>query len=163
MPEFVTLAAWLRPETPAIDVPAQADEPVAQAPPAPLPSHEDADEAMFEVGSRARRFRAMLDDVLERTLAELLRDIAAEVIGRELHCAPADVQRIVQRALERAADEHPVAVRVHPSQLERLQLDLPLIADERLRRDDVRIELRSGTIDASLGVRLEHLLARHGA
>jgi flagellar biosynthesis/type III secretory pathway protein FliH len=160
MPEFVTLGAWLRPpaQAAAIGPLAYDDEPVAEPPVRPVD-----DDVIADAASRARRFRAMLADALDRTLADLLRDIAAEVIGRELQCAPAELQHIVQRALERAADELPVSVRVHPSQLELLRLDLPLVADARLRRDDVRIELRSGTIDASLGARLEQVLAVYRA
>jgi flagellar biosynthesis/type III secretory pathway protein FliH len=156
MPEFIALGTWLCPPAPAIatDPPAHDDEP----PPAP-PAEEDA---IADLASRARRFRAMLADALDRSLADLLRDIAAEIVGRELQCAPTELQRIVERALERAADELPLSVHVHPSQLALLQLGLPLVADARLRRDDVRIELRSGTIDASLGVRLEQLLAGYG-
>jgi|HubBroStandDraft_4_1064222.scaffolds.fasta_scaffold115784_2 flagellar biosynthesis/type III secretory pathway protein FliH len=160
MAEFVTLDAWLRQPAPSIEIDPSShdDEPVADPPAAP-----EEEDAIADVASRARRFRAMLTDALERSLADLLRDIAAEVIGRELQCAPAELQRIVERALARAADELPVSVHVHPLQLELLRLDLPLVADARLHCDDVRIELRSGTIDASLGVRLEQLLAVYGA
>ncbi len=160
MPEFIALAAWLRPQTPAIDPPGCVDEAELDPPPAPAPLDEAA---IADVVSRARRFRAMLAEALDRTVADLLRDIAAEVIGRELHTAPAELQRIVQRALERAAHELPVAVRAHPSQLGLLRLDVPLIADASLRSNDVCIDLRSGTIDATLGVRLEHVLAAYGA
>jgi flagellar biosynthesis/type III secretory pathway protein FliH len=43
-----------------------------------------------------------------------------------------------------------------------VQFDLPVIADPRLRSDDVRIELHSGSIDARLGVRIEQVLAAYG-
>jgi len=160
MPEFVTLAAWLRPPAPHIESPAEADAPPAEPPPQPVACDESA---VAEALSYVRRFRAMLADALDRALADLLRDISADVVGRELHCAPADLQRIVQRALERAASAEPLAVRVHPSQVELVQLDVPVVGDARLRPDDVRIELRSGTIDASLGVRIEQILASYGA
>jgi flagellar biosynthesis/type III secretory pathway protein FliH len=160
MLEFVALGTWLCPAAPAIaiDPPAREDE--SPSDPPALPGEEDV---IADVGARVRRFRAMLADALDRSFADLLRDIAAEVLGRELQCAPAELQAIVERALERAADELPVCVHVHPSQLALLQLDLPVVADARLRCDDVRIDLRSGTIDASLGLRLEQLLTGYGA
>ncbi|HTV91110.1 MAG TPA: FliH/SctL family protein [Verrucomicrobiae bacterium] len=159
MPEFIALAAWLRPQAPATDARTCVDETELEPPPVPVPFEE---EAIADVVSRARRFRAMLADALDRTLNDLLRDIAAEVVGRELHAAPADLQRIVQRALERAAHELPVAVRVHPSQLGLLRLDVPVVADANLRSNDACIDVRSGTIDATLGVRIEHVLAAYG-
>jgi len=160
MPEFIALAAWLHPPLLQLDALPEPELPPAEAAPEPAAVDEDA---IAEVLSRVRRFRAMLADALDRSLADLLRDICTEVVGRELYCAPADLQRIVQRALERAAPGEPLAVHVHPSQLELVQIDLPVVGDDRLRTDDVRIELRSGTIDASLGVRIEQMLASYGA
>lgn len=154
---FVPLAAWLRPS--------ETDEnPVAppERPNEDFPNEDRPDEElMFEVGARVRRFRAMLDDALERSLQELLREIAVVVVGRELHSAPADLEAIVRRARERCALEQPLAVRVHPSQASSLRLDVPVIADPQLRSDDVMIDLRSGSIDASLGARIECLLAAY--
>jgi flagellar biosynthesis/type III secretory pathway protein FliH len=158
MPEFVTLAAWLRPISP-VQEPAQ--EP-AQEPSAPLPEASLEEEAIADVLSRVRRFRAMLADALDRSLVDLLREIAVEVVGRELACGPADLQSIVARALERAAPERPLAVYVHPTQRDLVPFDLPVIADPQLRSDDVRIELHSGSIDARLGVRIEQVLAAYG-
>ena len=160
MPDFVTLHAWLHPE-PADVPPPEPEappEPASPEPASPEPASPD-EELLADVCSRVRRFRAMLADALDRALADLVREVAVEVIGRELVCAPADLQRIVARALERVAPDLPLAVHVHPSQLELVQLDVPVIADPGLRSDDVRIDLRSGSIDARLGVRIERMLA----
>ncbi len=158
MPEFLTLAAWLRP-VPAPEAPAQEH---AQESAAPLPEASLEEAAIADVLSRVRRFDAMLADALDRALVDLLREIAVEVIGRELACGPADLQIIVARALERAAPERPLAIYVHPTQRDLVQFDLPVIADPQLRSDDVRIELHGGSIDGRLGVRIEQLLAAYG-
>jgi flagellar biosynthesis/type III secretory pathway protein FliH len=158
MPEFVTLAAWLRP-VPAPEEPAQEPEEELTASP---PEVSPEEEAIADVLSGVRRFRAMLADALDRALLDLLRDIAVEVVGRELAYGAADLQSIVARALERAAPERPLAVYVHPTQRDLVQLDVPVIGDPQLRSDDVRIELHSGSIDARLGVRIEQVLAAFG-
>lgn len=159
MPEFVALAAWLRKEAPAIIV---EEEPLVfqdvQDEPVPYKTPLD-DELVADVCAHVRRFRAMLAEALDRSLADLLREIAIDVVGRELLLAPVDLEAIVRRARERCA-EIPVAVRVHPAQQRLHDFDVPVLLDPSLRSDDVQIELRSGSIDARLGVRIEQMLAR---
>jgi flagellar biosynthesis/type III secretory pathway protein FliH len=159
MPEFVTLATWLRKDAPVIA--RIEEEPVVQEvhdESAPCEAQPD-DELVADVCERVRRFRAMLADALDRSLAELLREIAIDVVGRELLLAPADLEAIVRRARERCA-EIPIAVRVHPAQHRLCDFGVPALADPSLRSDDVQIDLRSGSIDARLGVRIEQMLAR---
>jgi flagellar biosynthesis/type III secretory pathway protein FliH len=158
MPEFVTLAAWLRGEEPPVIPASDEVEAVVHEEPPPLEPSPD-DELVADVCARVRRFRAMLDDALDRTLADLLREIAVDVVGRELLLAPADLAAIVRRACERCA-EIPVAVRVHPSQQPLCDFDVPVLPDPLLRNGDVQIELRSGSIDARLGVRIEQMLVQ---
>jgi flagellar biosynthesis/type III secretory pathway protein FliH len=160
MPEFVTLAAWLRKDAPVITI--IEEEPAVQEvqdEPVPCETPSEDDELVADVCERVRRFRAMLADALDRSLTDLLREIAIEVIARELLLAPADLEAIVRRARERCA-EIPLAVRVHPSQQRLYDFDVPVLSDPLLRSDDVQIELRSGSIDARLGVRIEQMLAR---
>jgi flagellar biosynthesis/type III secretory pathway protein FliH len=158
MPKFVTLGAWLNREEPLL-IPA-GDEVEAFVPQEPtLVEPSPDDELIADVCARVRRFRAMLDDALDRTLADLLREIAVDVVGRELLLAPADLAAIVRRARDRCA-EIPVAVRVHPSQQLLGDFDVPVLPDPLLRSGDVQIELRSGSIDARLGVRIEQMLVR---
>lgn len=158
MPEFLTLAAWLRKNAPVITREEEAAAQEVRDEPAPCETQPD-DELIADVCERVRRFRAMLADALDRSLGELLREIAIDVVGRELLLAPADLETIVRRARERCA-EIPVAVRMHPSQQRLYDLGVPALPDPSLRSDDVQIELRSGSIDARLGVRIEQMLAR---
>jgi flagellar biosynthesis/type III secretory pathway protein FliH len=91
-----------------------------------------------------------------------LRAIADDVLARELRLEPVAIARVVAAALERAADEHAVAIRVHPGDHEAVvPLGFTTIADAGLAAGDCRIVLRSGTIDASLPLRLETVLAAH--
>jgi flagellar biosynthesis/type III secretory pathway protein FliH len=146
--QFVPLAVLLRPQ------PAEQDEPASEPPRAPELSRSptETDEAI----RAARLFRAGIADALEAEVGELLRRIARDVLGRELLLASADVKAVVDAALERHAGETALAIRVHPADLEALAASpLERISDDRLRRGDVIIEMRSGTIDASLDARLD--------
>jgi flagellar biosynthesis/type III secretory pathway protein FliH len=160
MPEFVTLAAWLRKDAPVVALEEEEETAVQEVHDEPVRCvTQPDDELIADVCERVRRFRAMLADALDRSLAELLREIAIDVVGRELLLAPADLEAIVRCARERCA-EIPLAVRVHPAQQRLYYFDVPVLPDPSLRSDDVQIELRSGSIDARLGVRIEQMLAR---
>lgn len=106
-----------------------------------------------------RRFRAGLGDAFEAAREELLRDLAADVLARELTSAPVEIERIASRVLARFDDDEPLRILAHAGDVPALTgLGLPVVTDARLRRGDVQIMLRHGTIDASLGVRLAHVL-----
>ncbi|MHB8433493.1 MAG: FliH/SctL family protein [Candidatus Tyrphobacter sp.] len=145
MDEFVPLDAYL-----------QVSERAQELAAAPEPAQPQvARQALQE----ARRFRAALADAFDAAREQLVRDLASDVLARELACTPADVRRIAQRTLARYAGDEPLHVCVHPGEVALLAgFDLPVVADARLRRGDVTLVLRHGTIDASLGVRLAHLL-----
>jgi flagellar biosynthesis/type III secretory pathway protein FliH len=117
------------------------------------PSNEE-----LEMLREVRLFHARVIEAVEAAIETLVEDIAAEVLGRELLLAPADIERIVDRALQRFASEEPLRVRVHPDDASRLTCALPVIADGRLRAGDAMLELRDGYVDASLGVRVQALL-----
>lgn len=104
-----------------------------------------------------RLFHARITEAVEEAVETLTGDIAAAVLGRELLLAPADVEAIVDRALQRFACEQPLRVRVHPSDAG-MTCALPVLSDARLRPGDAVIELRGGSVDASLGVRLAAVL-----
>ncbi len=109
--------------------------------------------------SDVKRFHAGLCDAFEAAREELLRDLAVDVLARELACAPAEIERIAARVLERFADDEPLRVLAHADDAPALAgLGLPIVVDARRRRGDLQVVLRHGSIDVSLGVRLSQLL-----
>lgn len=161
MPEgFVPLEAALR-RTPGDEMAAHQHEP-REAPTdesvavdIPIEGGACAADALAGV----RRFHAALADAVDASVDDLLRDIACDVLGRELMLAPADVACIAAAALRRYAEDSPVRLRAHPDETAALAgLNLPVVADCELRRGDVAVDLRAGSIDARLGTRLESVL-----
>ena len=144
---FVRLAAYLRPKAPQIEeLPEVVSEPV----------HPDVEDTI----GAARRFRAALADALDTAVAYLLREIAVNVLARELALAPADVAAVVVAALARLNDERVLLVRAHPEDLDALTaLEIECVADAKLHRGEVLFEVRSGTIDLRFGARLEAAVA----
>lgn len=126
----------------------------------PLVESEPADGGAGEIDllREMRLFRARIIEATEAAVETLVADIAADVLARELLLAPADVETIVDRALHRFLADEPLRVRVHAGDVPSVHCDVPLVADETLRPGDAVIELRTGTIDATLGVRLATLL-----
>lgn len=107
-----------------------------------------------------RLFRARIAEAVETAAELLIGDIAAEVLARELELAPANLHRIVDRALQRYFSEEPLRVRVHPADAATIECGVPVVADDGLLRGDAILELRDGYVDARLGVRLATVL--HG-
>lgn len=105
-----------------------------------------------------RLFKAAVAEGIESAVRALCVDLAAEVLARELQIAPASIDAIVQRLLARFGNEEPLRVRVHPEDTALLTGDLPAFADSSLLRGDAILELRSGEIEATLGVRLQSVL-----
>jgi flagellar biosynthesis/type III secretory pathway protein FliH len=105
-----------------------------------------------------RLFMARAAEALECTIETLRNDAACEILGRELQLAPVDLRAIVARTIQRCALEAPARVRVHPGDLAALAGEFSVIADPELRRGDAVLEVRAGSIDASLGVRLDSVL-----
>jgi flagellar biosynthesis/type III secretory pathway protein FliH len=126
----------------------------------PLAHAEPAESAADEIGllREMRLFRARVIEATEAAVETLVADIAADVLARELLLTPADVETIVDRALQRFLEDEPLRVRVHAGDAPKLECGVPVVADDTLRRGDAVIELRTGTIDARLGVRLATLL-----
>lgn len=147
--EFVSLGAYLH---------APAFPPVTEKEPREAEVPAERDPVLDDVASQMRRFRAALYDAFAAVRERMLRDIACEVVGRELQLAPAEVEAIALRAC--AQIEAPLGVRVHPldaAAFEQWTCDLE--TDASLHRGDVVLRVRDGAIDAALGVRLEGVLA----
>lgn len=105
-----------------------------------------------------RLFHASVIEGVEAAIETITGDIAADVLGRELHLAPADIEAIVDRALQRYLSDEPLRVRAHPGEAAGLSCGVPVVGDERLRYGDAVIELRCGSVDATLGVRFASVL-----
>lgn len=122
---------------------------------------DEVRDAWHGLAREVRLFRARLEDELAIALDALLPDVAADVLGRELHLQAADLARIVAAAVARYAHEEPLRIRVHPGDKDSLAgVAVAIVCDEDLRRGDAILELRSGTVDATLGARLETLLEK---
>lgn len=118
----------------------------------------------------ARMFRARLADAFDEAAARLLRELAAEVLVRELRLAPCDIEALIARLRKRAPV---VRVRVAPDDVARMYgapgvrvardkvahvHGVPVAADEALETGDAIVELAAGAVDARLGVRLANVL-----
>jgi flagellar biosynthesis/type III secretory pathway protein FliH len=105
-------------------------------------------------------FRTRLQAVFDGALDRLLRDLATDVLGRELRLAPCDLASIVRRV---RASAPVVRVRVAPGEdVDERALALgeaTVVRDAALALGDAIVEVRAGTIDARLGVRLADVLA----
>ena len=143
--DFVPLSALLR---------ASPAESVAVAPPAePAPPPAEPCASCTPLRD-VLLFRAALADALDAAVARMLRELAAEVLARELRLAPCDVAAIVARV---RAQMPVLRVRVAPADA-RCALDLPVVADATLEPGDAILELDGGALDARLGVRLACVL-----
>jgi hypothetical protein len=173
--EFVALADLLRApsagaamvESPASSTPARdagaCDHGVAHVP-ADTGRRESpvvvADGEIVAAVREARLFRARLTDAFDDAAARLLRELAADVLARELRLAPCDLAAIVRRIAERVPV---VRVRVAACDAAR-GVPLPhgcdalVVADPALARGDAIVELDGGALDARLGVRLALVL-----
>jgi flagellar biosynthesis/type III secretory pathway protein FliH len=110
----------------------------------------------------ARLFHAALADAFAAILADLLRELATDVVGRELRLAGVDIEGLARRLIAERAADGPLRLRVAPAQA-RVACDLPVVVDPTLQPGDAVLECRNGEIDARLSVRLERLLANVSA
>jgi flagellar biosynthesis/type III secretory pathway protein FliH len=106
-----------------------------------------------------RLFRAALAEALDVLAGELAARLAAEVLGRELLLAPADLAAIAARLLTEHAADEPLRLRVAPGQAQAVESILPVIEDSYLASGDAVLECRGGSVDARLTVRLATLVA----
>ncbi len=162
---FISLADALRPRPVAATPVSVADRAPASAvesrpevpPPATAPPPEQ------QVAIRAAcLFRAAIEDAVDGMCAELVREIAVDIVARELRLADVELASIVRRLIAERFAEEPVRIRVAPSDAG-IRCELPVISDPTLAAGDAILECRSGSIDARLGVRLSALLDGFGA
>ncbi len=112
----------------------------------------------------ADTFRTRLLAVFDGAVDRLLRDLAADVLGRELRLAPCDLASIVDRV---RASAPVVRVRIASGEdVDERALALgggPVVRDAALSLGDAIVEVRAGTVDARLGVRVAEVLAAAAA
>ena len=118
------------------------------------PAAPERDDDVSEALREARLFRARLADAFAEASQRLLRELACEVLARELRLAPCDLAALVQRVRECVPV---VRVRVAAADLGAVT-GVPVVADLALQAGDAIVELAGGALDARLGVRLEAVL-----
>ena len=159
--EFVALADLLREAAPsdggARDDGAASDENAACASPGSI---SDIDGRVADAVREARLFRARLADAFDDAVPRLLRELASDVLARELRLAPCDLAAIVARV----AGGAPV-VRVRVAACDAVRgvalprgCDVAVVQDAALAPGDAVVELAGGALDARLGVRLAAVL-----
>jgi hypothetical protein len=172
--DFVALADLLRAPVASVDVTAVTapcaggDDPPGQSADTCVAVRRaacDAGSASDDVGAamrEARLFRARLADAFDEAAARLLRELACDVLGRELRLAPCELGELVQRACARAPV---VRVRVAGCDVARVAAatllpgaGVAVVDDPALAAGDAVIELAGGALDARLGVRLATVL-----
>jgi flagellar biosynthesis/type III secretory pathway protein FliH len=151
---FIALADRLRPSAPL---------PPPAPPPAIPTSHdelvEDAEGAYEELLRDVRLFRAHLADALDAMRERLLVALAGDVLARELHLAPVDVDALARRLVDERTREGPIRLRVAPEDVARVHVaECAVVADPTLLVGDAVLECDGGAIDARLGVRLADVL-----
>jgi hypothetical protein len=116
----------------------------------------DADDAgdVRAVLRDARLFRARLADAFDSAATKLVRELAADVLMRELRLAPCDIAALVQRVRDRAPV---VRVRVAAVDVDAVR-GVPVVIDPALEAGDAMVELAGGALDARLGARLACVL-----
>jgi hypothetical protein len=151
--EFVSLADLLRaPDAP----PAVDDVPELPVPACEPSSCDDARASDVDAALRdARLFRARLADAFDDAASRLLRELACDVLARELRLAPCDLAELVRRAGDRAPV---ICVRVAACEAAAEIMGVHVVADAALHRGDAIVEVAGGAVDARLGVRLATVL-----
>jgi flagellar biosynthesis/type III secretory pathway protein FliH len=112
-----------------------------------------------EVLRNVRLFGAALAETFESRLGELTTRFAADVLGRELLLAPADLGAIAARLIAQSAGDEPLRLRLAPADAARISSVLTVIADPDLSPGDAILECRNGSIDARLAIRLATVVA----
>lgn len=158
MPEFMTLVQWLTaPQETCGDLHPLAEEKIVEA-----PIVDDGVDDVDATLADALMFRATLEEAVELRAREIAREVAIEVLARELQLAPCDLAAVVKRARERYHLRDVVQIRVHPDDVTALGGNDAVVCDASLRRGDAMLLASCGSVDATLGVRLDRVLRAMG-
>ncbi len=161
---FITLAEMLRPSAVAREQIESAGPSVSiESSCAPVvPEHPEErrfDDIVTLAISDARRFRAVLADAISHAAVSLVREIASDVLARELQFAPCAMDALVVRLVNDHMNAVPLRVRISPHD-QFFTSDFPFVVDAALQPGDAILECTSGAIDARLGVRLADVIER---
>ncbi|HEY0798870.1 MAG TPA: hypothetical protein VGD50_06940, partial [Candidatus Baltobacteraceae bacterium] len=99
-----------------------------------------------------------LAEAFERDRERLLRLFAQDVLARELALAPADIQRLAERALLLCAGDRLRAVAVAPADVMRLDIAVPIRADGHLEPGDIDCDLADGSFISTLRMRVDRTI-----
>ena len=153
--KFIALADVLRPPQvePVVVFESRAEPILPDAP------RESDDASYVQAVSDARRFRAALADALAYAAASIVRELASDVLARELNVAPCAMDALIARLLSDHVSASPLRVRISPH--DRITTnDFSVVIDDSLQPGDAILECASGAIDARLGVRLADVIER---
>ena len=163
--EFVTLAELLRPrvlmaapiaDTSAFDEATHREAALNERVPAPCSCEAETKAEAIRV---ARHFRAALADALANATATLIRELASEVLARELTITPCAIESLVARLASDHVSAGPLRLRISP--FDRVTTcEFPIVVDASIQAGDALLECTSGIVDARLGVRLSDVLDR---
>ena len=150
---FVPLAAFVR----AAPSPVASAAPPVSQPPA---SRGAVDYAQAGVVHELTLLTLAAREAFARAAARLLRELANDVLARELLLAPADVAALVGRAVAAFAEHAPVGIAVSGFDADRVRAPLPVRVDPRLGAGDLVVDVRDGAFESSFTFRLEDALER---
>ena len=153
---FISLTALVRG---AATPPAPAPVPnVASGAPPSVPRAIDFAHADVVHELALMRLAAM--EAFEGLAHRALRLLASDVLFRELALAPADVEALAKRAVERFAEHAPVAIAISAADAERVRLPLPVRVDPALCAGDLVVDVCDGAFESHFSFRLEDALRR---
>lgn len=163
---YAAMLPPLRPPEPAVDLEAIADAGYESGYAAGR-AHAEAvlkpERALLKAATAAVVAATLVDvDAVRGVFITLVRSLAAAVVAGELRVNPEVVSRLVDAALANVLTRDGLVIRLHPGDVERVSLDLPVIADTALAPGAVAIDgpdfvIRDG-LDARLATLIEVLL-----
>jgi hypothetical protein len=157
--EFVALADLLRPPAAIVPKP-DVETQIAEVAAVPILDdttsrrEEPTNHELVAALREARLFRARLADAFDDARQRLLRELATDVLARELRIASCDLDALARRLFAEAPF---VRIRVAPADVATIS-GAPVVADAELAGGDAIVELAGGAVDARLGVRLATVL-----
>ncbi len=131
----------------------------APSPVAPTRERPLLDIARADIAQELALMRLAALEAFERASADLLRQLAHDVLARELAIAPADLCALAARALATFAELEPVAIVVAPSDACAFDTSLPVRCDATLDAGDLVIEVREGALESRFAARVRESVA----